>query len=36
MLTEQIAVRLDHGYMRRMAAELGVSDLLERAFGEAG
>jgi hypothetical protein len=28
--------RLDHGYMHRMAAELGVSDLLERAFGETG
>jgi hypothetical protein len=28
--------RLDHGYLRRMAATLGVTDLLERAFDEAG
>jgi hypothetical protein len=28
--------RLDRDYMRRMAAELGVTDLLERAVGEAG
>ena len=27
--------RLDREYMQRMAAELGVSDLLDRAFGEA-
>ena len=27
--------RLDHAYMQRMAAELGVADLLERALGEA-
>ena len=28
--------RLDHDYLRRMAAELNVTDLLERALGEAG
>jgi hypothetical protein len=28
--------RLDRDYLRRMAAELGVIDLLERAFEEAG
>lgn len=28
--------RLDRGYMRRMAAGLGVADLLSRAFEEAG
>ncbi|RLC84128.1 MAG: hypothetical protein DRI79_13285 [Chloroflexi bacterium] len=28
--------RLDRGYLRRMAADLGVADLLERAFEEAG
>jgi len=28
--------RLDHGYMRCMAAELQVTDLLERALKEAG
>jgi hypothetical protein len=28
--------RLDRDYLRRMATELGVSDLLEQAFGEAG
>jgi hypothetical protein len=28
--------QLDRGYMHHMAAELGVSDLLERAFKEAG
>ena len=27
--------RLDRGYMRRMATELGVTDLLEQAFEEA-
>jgi hypothetical protein len=28
--------QLDRGYMRRMAVELGVTDLLERAFEQAG
>ena len=28
--------RLDRDYLRRMAADLGVDDLLERAFEEAG
>ena len=28
--------RLDRGYLRQMAATLGVNDLLERAFDEAG
>ena len=28
--------RLDRDYLRRMATELGVSDLLKQAFGEAG
>jgi hypothetical protein len=28
--------RLDRAYMRRMAAGLGVADLLSRAFEEAG
>jgi hypothetical protein len=28
--------RLDHGYMGRMAAELGVSDLLEQTLPETG
>lgn len=28
--------RLDREYLRRMAADLGVADLLERAFEEAG
>lgn len=28
--------RLDRDYLRRMAADLGVADLLERAFEEAG
>ncbi len=28
--------RLDRGYLRRMAAELDVADLLEQAFEEAG
>jgi hypothetical protein len=28
--------RLDRDYLRRMAATLDVTDLLERAFGEAG
>ncbi|MBN1140062.1 MAG: hypothetical protein JXM73_26065 [Anaerolineae bacterium] len=28
--------RLDRDYLRRMAAELGVADLLERASGETG
>jgi hypothetical protein len=27
--------RLDRDYLRRMATELKVADLLERAFGEA-
>jgi hypothetical protein len=28
--------RLDRDYMRRMAASLGIADLLARAFEEAG
>jgi len=28
--------RLDHDYLHRMAATLGVTDLLKRAFDEAG
>jgi hypothetical protein len=36
MLTDKVqGDRLDRAYMRRMAPELGVSDLLERILAEA-
>jgi phage gp16-like protein len=35
-LLKRRADRLDRDYLHRMAATLGVTDLLERAFDEAG